>query len=756
MQRLLQDQFGFRQVEVKRLDGYDNSNFLLHTERGRFIFKTYRITEGLSDLIEAENELLLFLQDPSDKRFPRPIPFLDGSYIKPLFFGEEQKMARLLSYLEGQPLGETGYSDKVCSNLGTLLGQLDRKLSSFKSYVYQSREWGWDIQNLALNKKYLADIPDTKNRNLVRYFFQQYEENVGPVFPDLRKSYIHNDTNEWNILIKDEQITGLFDFGDVTYSPLVNELAVAITYACFNQECPLDNAATILKSYHQAFPLEEKEMAILYYLVAARLCISLCNSAHSKKENPENAYALSSEKQAWDLLYKWVRINPLEAENTFRKAIDLPPKSAKAKEELIRERNRNTPSILSLSYSIPVYTVGAAFQYMYDGYGQTFLDAYNNIPHVGHCHPQVVEAGQRQMAKLNTNTRYLYDTLAEYAEKLIAKFPKRLTKVFFVNSGSAASDLAIRMAKAHTGHSNIMVMENGYHGNTQIGIDISGYKFDHRAGQGQKEYILKAAIPDTYRGEFRNNDGSAGKQYATEAIRKLKNASAPVAAFICEPIVGCAGQVPLAKGYLETLYPEVRKQGGVCISDEVQTGFGRMGECFWGYELQQVVPDMVVLGKPMGNGHPIGAVVCTKEIAESFSQGVEFFSSFGGNPVSCAIGLSVLKVIEEEGLQENARLVGTYYQSLLKALQAEFPLSIGDIRGSGLFIGLELVKDPINQEPNTTLANLLKNELRKRHILISSDGPFDSVLKTKPPLCFTKENAERVVAQMHDILRSIR
>ena len=387
---------------------------------------------------------------------------------------------------------------------------------------------------------------------------------------------------------------------------------------------------------------------------------------------------------------------------------------------------------------------GAAFQYMYDGYGNTFLDAYNNIPHVGHSHPKVVAAGQKQMATLNTNTRYLYDLLSEYAEALLQRLPKRLNKVFFVNSGSEANDLAIRIAKKHSGKENIMVLEHGYHGHTQTGIDISDYKFNNPKGQGQKSHIIKAPIPKEYMGEFEGCK-QPGVQYAKEAIKLLNSIEGGVAAFIAEPIVGCGGQVPLAPNYLKSLYPEIRKNGGLCISDEVQTGFGRLGSVFWGYERHDVEPDMVVIGKPMGNGHPMGAVITSEEVAASFAEGVEFFSSFGGNPVSCAIGMAVLEVIEEEKLQQNALKVGKYYSSLLKKLQKE-DARIGDVRGEGLFIGIELINE--QQKPNTELAQFLKNELRKRHVLISTDGPSDNVIKSKPPIIFDKENAERVVSEI--------
>jgi len=327
-----------------------------------------------------------------------------------------------------------------------------------------------------------------------------------------------------------------------------------------------------------------------------------------------------------------------------------------------------------------------------------------------------------------------------------------LNKVFFVNSGSAASDLAIRMAKTHTSFENIMVMEHGYHGNTQQAMEISDYKFSNKLGTGQKANILKTSIPDVYRGKY--NSKNAGEMFAKDANQKINEFDKPISAFISEPIVGCGGQIPLADGYLKEIYPAIRKQGGICISDEVQTGFGRLGKHFWGYEAHNVIPDIVIIGKPMGNCHPIGAVITTDDIANSFGKGVEFFSSFGGNPVSCAIGLEVLNVLEEEKLQENAQTVGNYYISQLKELQKKYDC-IGDVRGSGLFIGIEMVKDRITKEPDTKLANYLKNEIRQRNILISTDGPFDSVIKSKPPLCFNKGNVDKVINTFENILTPV-
>lgn len=753
MKDFLEKEFGFTITSHKQLDGYENINYRISTDENDFVYKTYKYSEAQHDVVMAENEILLHLADQFHTKIPAPIPFKDGSYVKIISEDNKKEVCRLLTFIEGESLANAAHSPKLYESLGAFLAKLDLGLKGIKNHTIQSRQWEWDNQYFDLNRKYLDDIPDARNRNTILYFLNQFEEIVRPLFPELRKQIIHGDANEWNLLVKNEEIAGLIDFGDLAHTFLINELAIAIAYACLGKEDPLKWAVIILRSYHQIIPLEEQEIHILYYLVAARLCTSVCNSAHSRIINPVNKYASVSEKGAWQLIYRWLAINPIKAENEFRKAAGLAVKEAEPIEQLIDKRTKHISSILSVSYDKPVHMVRSAFQYMYDAAGNTFLDAYNNIPHVGHSHPRIVSAGQKQLAKLNTNTRYLYDELSEYAEKLLKYFPPELYKVFFVNSGSAASDLAMRMAHYHTGFKHVMVMESGYHGNTQTAMEISDYKFSNPKGQGQKKYIIKTPLPDTFRGKYKMDTPDPGALYGEDAVNQIRNSSSPISAFISEPIVGCAGQVPLPKGYLQFVYPAIREQGGICISDEVQTGFGRLGKHFWGFEAQGVVPDMVILGKPIANGHPMGAVVCTDEIAASFEQGVEFFSSFGGNPVSCAIASAVLDVIEEEQLQENAEIVGDHYFHLLKDLMKKYPC-IGDVRGSGLFIGIEIVKENSGL-PDTALAGHIKEELRNRYILVSTDGPSDNVIKTKPPLCFNKENAESVVRAIDEILASL-
>jgi 4-aminobutyrate aminotransferase-like enzyme/Ser/Thr protein kinase RdoA (MazF antagonist) len=418
-------------------------------------------------------------------------------------------------------------------------------------------------------------------------------------------------------------------------------------------------------------------------------------------------------------------------------------------------RRRNLGSSLSLSYDKPLHIVRGFGPYLYDHEGQRYLDTVNNVAHVGHEHPKVVRAGQQQMSVLNTNTRYLHEQIVLLAEDLLQTLPPELSVVHFVNSGSEANELALRMARSRPGRTDMIAVEVGYHGNTGACIDISSYKFDGRGGRGKPLNTQIVPMPDTYRGLYRGHGIEAGRKYADhleEAIQHIEQAGREVAGFICESILSCGGQIVLPPGYLARAYELVRAAGGLCIADEVQVGFGRVGSHFWGFELQGVIPDIVTMGKPFGNGHPLAAVVCTREVADTFANGMEYFNTFGGNPVSCAIGRAVLEVIREENLQHNARQTGDYLRQSLLELQDRHRL-IGDIRGPGLFQGIELVKDREQLRPAAREASYIANRMRELGILMSTDGPLHNVLKIKPPICFEKAQVNFLIDTLDRVLR---
>jgi 4-aminobutyrate aminotransferase-like enzyme len=323
-----------------------------------------------------------------------------------------------------------------------------------------------------------------------------------------------------------------------------------------------------------------------------------------------------------------------------------------------------------------------------------------------------------------------------------------------VNSGSEANDLAIRMSRCYTGAEDVIVLDHAYHGTSTLTIDISPYKFDSKGGQGQKPWVHKAMNPDGYRGPYKYQDPQVGEKYAADIksiIDELAKQQKKPAAFICESLLGVGGQMPLPQNYLSNVYEHVREAGGVCIADEVQVGFGRVGSKFWGFELQNVIPDIVVMGKPMGNGHPLAAVVVNEKIAAAFNNGLEYFNTYGGNPVSMATGLAVLDIIESENMQAHALEVGNYFMDELRILQKQFPI-MDDVRGHGLFIGVELVRDPILKTPAVPEIDIIVNKMKDRGFLVSTDGPLHNVLKIKPPLTFSKANAKSFCENLAVIL----
>ena len=412
---------------------------------------------------------------------------------------------------------------------------------------------------------------------------------------------------------------------------------------------------------------------------------------------------------------------------------EMPPPAPEAR---LRYRRKAVLGYgLSLSYARPLHILRGSGNHLYDATGRRYLDTVNNVAHVGHEHPRVVEAARRQLAVLNTNSRYLHDKVLSLAEQLTALLPDTLSVVHFVNSGSEANELALRMAETVTGSKKILAMEMGYHGNTSRTIDVSSYKFARRGGRGRSEDTRLLSLPDPLRGKHRQPDVTA---------------LATGTSFIGEAILSCGGQRVLPEGYLSGVYAAVRQAGGITIADEVQTGLGRVGTHWWAFEQQGVVPDIVTIGKPFGNGHPLGAVVCTPAVAEAFHNGMEYFNTFGGNPVSAAVGLAVLEVIREEGLREQAEATGRYLREGLTHLRDAYEI-IADVRGPGLFQGIELAV-PGSLAPASPQAAYLKNRMRQLGILMSTDGPGENVMKLKPPLCFGTAEVDRLLYYLRKVL----
>ncbi len=747
-------------VRAESLVGFADDNFRLQTEDGRrFVLKIS--PPGTSEeWIQCQLSVLLHLTaSPLADVVPRVISTRSGQTLLPLDGESTQpRWARLMSYLEGTPLAKVAERPPgLLEEIGRTLARLDLALADF-DHPGAHHDFDWDLSTTPKNAHLIADIDNPSRRALVETHLVRFDAQVTPVLSELEHAVIHNDGNDYNLLISeasigDPRLAGLIDFGDVLYTATIAELAISCAYLMLDRDRPLEDAIYIIRGYHSIRPLTRLEGELLPDLIVGRLCTSLLFSAKGRRSNPDNAYLQVSEAPMWRLLEGMTMDQrDMLRETIARVCRPAPDRSA---EEILAIRRRHVGRNLSVSYSEPLKIIRGSGQYLYDDRGRRFLDLVNNVCHVGHCHPHVVSAGQRQMAELNTNTRYLHDHLAEYALRLTATLPDPLSVCFFVCTGTEANDLALRLARTHTGTKEIIVLEHAYHGHSPSLIEIASYKCEGPGGEGLAEHAHKVAMPDPYRGPHRGPD--AGWRYGDDVARTvagLERAGRPPGAFMAESLIGCGGQVIPAPGFMPEAYAAVRAAGGVCIADEVQVGFGRAGSRFWAFEALNTVPDIVTLGKPIGNGHPMAAVVTTPEIAESFVTGMEYFNTFGGNPVSCAIGLAVLEVIESESLQQHAHNLGEQFLKGFREMAPRHPL-VGDVRGLGLFLGVELVRDHSTLEPADTEASTVIDAMRDRGFLLSTDGPLHNVIKIKPPMVLTAADVATVLENIDEILTEV-
>ncbi len=744
--------------EISRLPG-ENFNYLIQSGDGnRYVLKLAGDDVTL-EMIDLEYQAVEYLiASGIELDLPRLIKTSSGHIEGSHQLSEDVRLrGRLLEFVPGLPWGEMGIPKvQQLRDLGTMLGTLDLALSEFK-HPAAHRSHGWDLAAAAQHRGKVVLVSDPHKRRIVEWMFHLFAACALPRLAGLPHSLIHADANDENVLLVNEKISGLLDFGDCIYNPTISELAIALAYAMLDQADPLALGAEVVVGYHHIRPLSVDELRVLFPLICGRLCTTVTIVAERRQIDARHPNWYVTEARAWDLLEQLYEFDPAEAGNRLAAGAGLVPfvDSGTPIDVLLQKRDRYIGGSLSIAYSEPLKMVRGQGQYLFDQRGRPFLDLVNNVCHVGHCHPRVVAAGRRQMELLNTNTRYLYDGLTEYAERLCATLPTPLDICFFVNSGSEANELALRLAMTHTGRRDFVVVDGAYHGHTSKLIDISSYKFMGMGGTGKSEpWVHIIPMPDGYRGKYKGYGQETGVAYGDEVGCVIADAKQPIAGFITESVMGCGGQIIPPDGYLETAFRYVRESGGVCIIDEVQVGFGRVGTHFWAFEMQDVVPDIVVMGKPIGNGHPMSAVATTRAIAASFANGMEFFSTFGGNPVSCAIGLAVLDVIRDEQLQQHAFELGTHFRDSLRNLMDKHPI-IGEVRGAGLFIGVEFVRDRETLEPAAEEAEEFVLRMKARGMLLSTDGPLHNVIKIKPPMVLNAADVDMVVRCFDDELSTL-
>ena len=993
---LLEERYGLC-CTLEELPGERDQNFLAQEKNGEtYVLKISNSCETLEFLQVQNDGLERSAKLLKNGRVPKVFPNKNGESLSSVMSEDGgQHWMRLVYYIDGIPMAEySPHTRDFLLELGSMCGTVTKALHEIPDSP-PSRTLLWEMHNVQETmEEYMPWIKDEKLHGLVKTSLDLYNQTIEPLESKLRRGWIHNDFNDYNILVvpKISRIPdlGLIDFGDMTHSYLVVEPAVACAYAMLDKPAPLEAATLLIRGFNQHFPLEEKELEILFPMIMMRLCLSLTLGAFQQQGDPENEYLGISQIPAHELLERLQEVNPRYAHYLFRDACNMeafpsfnefrhsfkkaegsfhglfgkplnpektvildlsvgsslsakmegvslekqqeildsyllennavlgvgkyaevrslyvakdflnnsidgeerrtihlgidffaptgtsiyapiegivhqlqdnhneldygptvilrhkftdspefytlyghldgeclkqlkigqkinggmplanigksnenggwlphvhfqiildlfdydgnypgvaPPSRKKfwrsicpdpglmlglgsesTTEEidsgqlLNRRRNVFGPS-LSLSYQDPLVIVRGQAQSLIDSRGQFYLDCVNNVAHVGHSHPEIAKTLGNQAYVLNTNTRYLNTINIEYAERLCNYFPEPLDTCFLVCSGSEANELALRIACTVSGQKDMIVLEEAYHGNTKANIDISPYKHNGPGGSGPPNWVHEITMPYLYRGMHRDPE-TAGKLYADEVeiiCKKLSEKGKKPAAFISESILGCGGHVPLPDGFLKQSYKHVRQHDGFCIADEVQTGFGRTGKHFWSFELHGVVPDIVTLGKPIGNGYPLGAVITTKKIAQSFANGMEYFNTFGGSHIACSVGMAVLDIMESEDLRRNALKTGNWLKEQLEVLKKDFPL-IGDVRGEGYFLGVELILDPESREPAPLQADYVVERMKSRKILLSTEGPGHNVLKFKPPMVFNLNNAQHLLSGLKHVL----
>jgi 4-aminobutyrate aminotransferase-like enzyme len=421
------------------------------------------------------------------------------------------------------------------------------------------------------------------------------------------------------------------------------------------------------------------------------------------------------------------------------------PENKQSKTGLLSRRKRAMGPTYRLFYQEPVHLVRGEGVWLFDADGKKYLDCYNNVASVGHCHPHVVAAISKQAATLNTHTRYLHENVVNYAERLTATLPDELSVCMLVCTGTEANDLAFRIARTVSGHQGAIVSDYSYHGNSIVVTELSTAEYPV---EQQPDYLATAEPPNGFRGSYRYGEPDFGRKYADkvgDAITELHQRGQAPAMFMTCGIFDSNGALLAPEGYFRESYARVRAAGGLCVADEVQSGLCRLGDHMWGFEDSDVVPDIVTMGKPIGDGHPLAAVVTTQAIAQAFSEKFHYFNTFGGNPVSAAAGLAVLDVVEQERILQNVHDVGLYLVDQLRSLSQQYPI-IADVRGKGLFYGLEVVKEAGSLEADAGRAGEIAEAMREAGVLLSTTGPYDNVIKIRPPMVFSKENADFLVS----------
>ena len=686
-----------------------------------------------------------------DHELPVALPWLvPGTQAYRALVNHEQEThwARMYDRLPGRAsVRGSSLSDEAVRDWGAMAARVGRALRGFW-HPSAARVMLWDVQHALLLRPMLGSISDPEVRRLVERALDRFEQVVIPVWPTLRHQVIHTDLCASNTLVDDDgRVTGIIDFGDASWSALVVDLAAVLETVVDGREEDVDEffraCRLAIDGYEKVTPLEADERRIIGELLAARMCagVAIPASRAALYDDPD-ALMPHLRGQAVKILRLFESLGWQEVR---RRLGGREPGEGWTVSALAERRAHVVgPAMTPPTYREPLHLVRSDGVWLIDADGRRYLDAYNTVPVVGHEHPRVVEAVVRQARRLNTNMRYLHETALEVGERLIASTGGALDTVMFVNSGSEANDLAWRIARAATGGTGGLTTDWAYHGITEATNALTPEEW---GSNPQPAHVRTWRPPDTLRGF----DGSVAS--FDQALRSLAEAGHRPAAAILDGVLTSDGIIDLPSPVARDIARRTSEVGGLWIADEVQSGHGRTGAAMWGYQRLGIEPDIVTLGKPMGSGHPVAAVITRRDLAERFSPEGEFFSTYGGNPVAMAAALAVLEVMDDERVIDNAREVGEYLSGRLRGLVAGYPL-IGEVRAVGLAIGVEVVR-PRTVEPDAATATDIVEGMRRGGVLIGRTGRHGNTLKIRPPLVFQRQHADEVVGMLDAALQSV-
>jgi 4-aminobutyrate aminotransferase-like enzyme/Ser/Thr protein kinase RdoA (MazF antagonist) len=765
--RLLRELYGI-EGDCARLYSERDQNFRVRAADGDgYVLKIANSDEDPA-VLDLQHQALAHVEtrDP-ELPVPRVIRTRDGALSATVDdSGGKGHIVRLLSYMPGIDLASVALTPKVLRDLGATIARLGKALRSF-FHPAGDHVLLWDLKRLPEMRHNCDAIEDAGQRRKIEAVIDHFVQADLPRLGDLRWQIIHNDANGSNVLVAEddhERIAGIIDYGDMIHAPLIFDVAIAAAGLAHHAEDPVSAICHIAAGFDCVTPLEADEVDLIYDLVIARAAseILICTWRIANPTGPTDDL-VDFVAASWPVFETLLAVGRDTVRARLRSALKFPPycpapgevdraEADAVLDDMLMRRRDVLGRKLYLFYDRPLHILRGEGVWLYDATGRAYLDAYNNVPHVGHSHPHVLRAIRRQYAALCTSTRYVYGAIIDYAERLAATMPGGPRVCVFVNSGSEATDIAWRMAKIHSGNRGAIIIEKAYHGGTDAIDDFS--PVDRPADQ-LAAHIRAIVTPDTYRGEFRGDD--AAMRYAADAdraIAELDAAGHGVGAVMIDSSFVNHGIIDAPEGYLTAVVNKVRAAGGVFIADEVQSGFGRMGSHMWGCQVHGVEAEILALGKPIGNGLALGAIITTPEILASFTEKTGYFSTFGGNPVACAAGSAVLDIIEDEQLLANAVETGEYLRRALRDLAQRQPL-IGDVRGAGMIAGVELVRDRATQEPAKAETKRVINAMKEKGVLVGREGYLGNVLKIRPPMVFSPANADFLIAALDEAITAI-